>query len=162
MATKAKNIEYELPQDCGKGLKIGIVRAEWNSKITEKLYQGVVEILRKYEAESSKIDVPGAVELVYGAKKMIGTGTFDAVIVLGCIIQGDTKHFDYVCNFVTDGTRELNLRFDVPVIFGVLTVNNEQQADDRAGGKLGNKGEECALTAIKMAKLNKNIWNKME
>lgn len=162
MATNLQNINTDLPQGYGKGLKIGIVRAEWHNKITEQLYKGATEMLLKYGAEFAKVDVPGSVELVYGAKKMIQTGTFNAIIVFGCVIQGETKHFDYVCNFVTDGIRQLNILFDVPVIFGVLTVNNLQQAEDRAGGKLGNKGSDCAIDAMKMAKINKNIWNFIE
>lgn len=162
MATNLQNITTELPQGYGKGLKIGIVKAEWHNSITDKLLDGAIEILKNYGAEFAKVDVPGSVELVYGAKKMIQTGTFNAIIVFGCVIQGETKHFDYVCEFVTDGIRELNILFDVPVIFGVLTVNSIQQAEDRAGGKLGNKGSDCAIDAMKMAKISKNIWNFIE
>ncbi len=153
MTTEKTNLDSfdNLPNDFGKGLKVGIAVAEWNPEITDALYKGAKETLEKYGASVKTVKVPGTVELTYGAKKLIGY--FDAVIVLGCVIRGETPHFDYVCNSVTHGITELNLQNDTPVIFGVLTTENQQQALDRAGGKYGNKGTECAIAAMKMAKL---------
>jgi 6,7-dimethyl-8-ribityllumazine synthase len=156
MSTKDNKIN-ELSPDSGKGLRIGIVKAKWNSEITDALLAGAIDTLKKYGAEYVKIDVPGSIELTYGAKKMIQRGCFDAVVVLGCVIQGETRHFDFVCQSVTQGITELNILHDIPVIFGVLTTNNMQQAIDRAGGKLGNKGSECAIAAIEMANLEIKI-----
>ncbi|OQX99699.1 MAG: 6,7-dimethyl-8-ribityllumazine synthase [Bacteroidetes bacterium 4572_128] len=135
-----------------KRVRIGIVVSEWNSDITKKLYQGASETLLKLGVENEKIvkkDVPGAFELTYGAKYLSSEG-FDAIIVLGVVIKGETSHFDFVCSGVTHGITSLNLIGRMPVIFGVLTTDTKQQALDRAGGKLGNKGEEAAITAIKM------------
>ena len=138
--------------------RFGIVVAEWNPAITETMKEGAVKILLSCGAEEQNvhiIHVPGTVELTYGAKFLLQQGKkYDAIIVLGCVIQGDTPHFDYVCDSVTHGVTELNLRTEgCPVIFGVLTTNNLQQALDRAGGIHGNKGEEAAITAIKMANI---------
>ncbi len=141
-----------------KELKIGIVKAKWNSHITDKLFEGAIETLKKYNVKKIiSIEVPGSIELTFGAKKMILNAGIDAVIVLGCIIQGETRHFDFVAKSVTEGITKLNLEYNVPVIFGVLTTNNEKQALDRAGGKYGNKGSEAAETAIEMALLNKRF-----
>jgi len=154
MSTKDKNISI-LETNSGKGLTIGVVKAKWNAQITDSLAQGAIETLKKYGADVFYAEVPGTVELTYGAKKMFQEQPLiDAVIVLGCVIQGETRHFDFVCESVTKGITELNLSLDIPIIFGVLTTNNQQQAIDRAGGKYGNKGEECAVAAIEMAKLN--------
>ncbi|MDE6715133.1 MAG: 6,7-dimethyl-8-ribityllumazine synthase [Muribaculaceae bacterium] len=136
-----------------QGLKIGIVRAEWNGHITGALCDGAVEALRNlgYTDDSIAVySVPGTVELTFAAQQLIRTGAVSAVIVIGCVVRGDTPHFDYVCQSVTQGITQLNATTNTPVIFGVLTVDNEQQALDRAGGALGNKGTECALAAIKM------------
>lgn len=136
-----------------KGIKVGIVKAEWNSHITNALCDGAIETLHAlgYTDDSISVyTVPGAVELTFAAQQLVRTGKVSVVIVLGCVIQGDTPHFDYVCQSVTQGVTELNANGNTPVIFGVLTVNNEEQAKERCGGKLGNKGSECALTAIKM------------
>lgn len=144
----------------GKGKKIGIVVAEWNSKITFLLRDGAVKVLKEsgVKATDIKIEyVPGAIELTYGAKLFADNTTVDAVIVFGCVIKGETPHFDYVCQSVTYGISELNLSYDIPFIFGVLTVNTLQQAIDRSGGKYGNKGEECAMAALKMISLNKKL-----
>jgi len=158
MSTKDTNLFESniLSSESGKGLRIGVVKAVWNNQITDALHSGVSETLKKYGAEEVCMTVPGAIELTFGAKKMIKRNIFDAVIVLGCVIQGETKHFDFVCNSITHGVTELNLKYDVPVIFGVLTTDNMQQAIDRAGGKLGNKGTDAAITAIKMADLEFN------
>ncbi len=156
MSTKKKNLSSfdDLKEGAAKGLKIGIVQAKWNSEITDSLKNGAIEVLTKTGAKFSTVLVPGAIELTYAAKKMIEKNIFDAVIVLGCVIQGETRHFDYVCDSVTYGITKLNLSSSIPVIFGVLTVDNQQQAIDRAGGKHGNKGTECGVAAVKMANLD--------
>ncbi len=155
MSTKDTNLSSfdKLPEDSGLGLRIGIVKAKWNSEITDALFDGAKSTLEKYGVRVSTLEVPGTVELTFGAKKFIKNGKCDAVIVLGCVVQGETRHFDFVCNSVTQGVTQLNIDFDVPVIFGVLTTNNMQQAKDRAGGKYGNKGIEAAIAAIEMANL---------
>ena len=139
-----------------KNLKVGIVAAEWNDNIISPLMQGAIETLTENGVQPENIFItrgPGTVELTYGAKCMIDRMSPDAVVVLGCVVRGDTPHFDYVCDSVTQGVTELNLRERVPVIFGVITTNNMQQALDRAGGIVGNKGSECAATALKMTAL---------
>lgn len=158
MATKYHNLSSYDPQTVpsGEGLRIGIVVADWNENITYKLLDGAYETLQRQGVANENIcvkHVPGTVELTYAAKQLIVRGETDAVIVLGCVVRGDTPHFDYVCDSVTQGVTMLNVNYDVPVIFGVLTTENMQQAEERAGGTLGNKGNECAICAIKMAKL---------
>ena len=155
----------ELPSaDVLSRQRYAIVVADWNSEITHKLAQGAIDTLLKHGVKEENIDVmhvPGTVELTYGAalyvsgqKKFGMLKRADAVIVIGCVIQGDTPHFDYVCSGTTQGIAELNAREGFPpVIFGLLTVNTLQQALDRCGGELGNKGVEGAITAIKMANL---------
>jgi len=149
--------------------RFGIVVADWNKEITQKLLQGALQSLIKNGAEPGKINiiyVPGTIELTYAAKQLVsdyyylteGVKIFKyaAVMVLGCVIRGETSHFDYVCQSVTQGVTHLNLLEEgCPVIFGVLTTDNIEQAQERAGGKYGNKGEEAAITAIKMANI---IW----
>ncbi len=133
----------------------GIVVSEWNREITSNLLNGAVTALEKYGALTENIHVktvPGSFELVYGAHQMCLNDGYDAVIILGSVIRGETPHFDYICQGVTQGIARLNATSNVPVIFGLLTTDNLQQAQERAGGKLGNKGEECAIVAIKMAK----------
>lgn len=133
-----------------------IVVADWNSEITYLMAQGALETFIKHgvaEDNIAIVHVPGAVELTYGAARIMKEERVDAVIVIGCVIQGDTPHFDYVCQSVTQGVAALNAQGKVPVIFSVLTVLNKQQALDRCGGKLGNKGIEGAYTAIRMANL---------
>ncbi|MGG8495726.1 6,7-dimethyl-8-ribityllumazine synthase [Tenacibaculum sp. TC6] len=137
-----------------KPFRFGIVVSEWNPEITQNLHQGAIDTLIDCGAESEHIiswEVPGSFELVYGCKKMIETQKLDAIIAIGNVIQGETKHFDFVCNGVTQGIVDLNINYDTPVIFCVLTDNTKQQSIDRSGGKLGNKGIECAVAAIKMA-----------
>ncbi len=144
----------------GSPFSFGIVVAEWNPDVTEKLLQGAVETLLNANVAKENITVikvPGSVELTKGAQWLANTMQYDAIICLGCVIQGETRHFDYVCQSVTHGITELNLQYDIPFIFGVLTTLNQQQALDRAGGKHGNKGSECAETAIKMAILRKTV-----
>ncbi len=158
MATNLKQNFAQLPQDAAKDLRFGIVVAEWHSDITGKLLDGAVKVLKNYNAkEIRKITVPGSFELTFGAKRMLTTLPLDAIIVIGCIIQGETRHFDFVAQSVTHGITELNLHYNVPVIFCVLTTDNVEQAKERAGGKLGNKGSEAAEAAIKMALINKEI-----
>lgn len=136
--------------------RYAIVVADWNSEITYAMAQGAVETFVKNGVPEENIDilhVPGAVELTYGAAHIIKEERINAVIVIGCVIQGETPHFDYVCRSVTQGVATLNAQGKVPVIFSVLTTLNKQQALDRCGGKLGNKGIEGAYTAIRMANL---------
>lgn len=135
--------------------RYAIVVADWNSEITYALCQGAIDTFLKHGVQEQNIlvkHVPGTVELTYGARLVMDQNP-SAVIVIGCVIQGDTPHFDYVCQSVTQGVSILNARGEVPVIFSVLTTLNQQQALDRAGGKLGNKGVEGAFTAMKMANL---------
>jgi 6,7-dimethyl-8-ribityllumazine synthase len=142
-----------------KNFRFGIVVSEWNETITEGLYQGAVDALLDNGASKENIikwDVPGSYELIYGAKKMVASQNIDAVIAIGNVIKGETKHFDFVCDGVTQGIKDLNIIQDIPVIFCVLTDDTMQQSIDRSGGKHGNKGVECAIAAIKMAVL-KNI-----
>jgi 6,7-dimethyl-8-ribityllumazine synthase len=133
--------------------KFALVLAEWNSEVTESLYSGALDTLLKYGAKKENIfrkTVPGSFELSLGAQWMAQQKEIDAVICLGCVIQGDTKHFDFICQAVANGITEVNLKYNKPIIFGVLTPNTQEQALDRAGGKHGNKGDEAAITAIKM------------
>ena len=136
--------------------RYAIVVADWNSEITYAMAQGAVDTFLKHGVPEENIDVchvPGTVELTYAAARLIREERLDAIIVIGCVIQGETPHFDYVCQSVTQGVAQLNAQGKVPVIFSVLTVLNQQQALDRCGGKLGNKGVEGAYTAIRMANL---------
>jgi len=133
-----------------------IVVAEWNEEITEPLYQGAFAALLKLGAKKKNIirkNVPGSFELPLAAQWMAEKKEVDAIICLGCIIQGETAHFDYICQAVAYGVMKVNLKSNKPVAFGVLTTLNQQQAMDRAGGKFGNKGEEAALTVVKMLEL---------
>ncbi|MDL2305335.1 6,7-dimethyl-8-ribityllumazine synthase [Bacteroides sp. OttesenSCG-928-D19] len=134
-------------------MRVGIIVSEWNSHITEKLLEGACNTLEKHGVSPDNMPVfrvPGSFELTFGAQQVAKYGDVDAVIILGCVIKGDTPHFDYVCEGVTEGVTRLNSTQDIPVIFGLLTTENMQQAEDRAGGKYGNKGDESAITAIKM------------
>ncbi|MCF8714843.1 6,7-dimethyl-8-ribityllumazine synthase [Joostella atrarenae] len=158
MATENKNLSvYDkatIPN--AKDFRFGIVVSEWNSEITEGLYKGAMEALLDCGAQEENImrwDVPGSYELTYGTKKMIKKHQPDAIIAIGSVIQGETKHFDFVCSATAQGIKDLNVQYDTPVIFCVLTDNTMQQAIDRSGGKHGNKGTEAAIAAIKMAVL---------
>jgi 6,7-dimethyl-8-ribityllumazine synthase len=140
----------------------GIVVAEWNAEITNALYQGAYGHLIEYGALPQNIysyTVPGSFELTAGADLLLKNHKLDAVICLGCVIQGETRHFDFICNAVANGLSNVALKHSKPVIFGVLTTDNQQQAIDRAGGKYGNKGDEAAITAIKMAYLGETLNN---
>ncbi len=134
-------------------MRFGIVVSEWNSNITGALLEGAVTTLKKHGVKDENLlvqTVPGSFELTFGASQMIKSGKVDAVIAIGCVVRGDTPHFDYVCAGTTQGIAHLNATCDVPVIYGLITTNTMEQAEDRAGGKLGNKGDEGAITAIKM------------
>lgn len=158
MATHLKNLSdfsgTEIPS--AAPYRFGIVVAEWNSAITNALYQGAYSSLIAHGAKNENIfsyTVPGSFELTSGADLLLKNSKLDAVICLGCVIQGETRHFDFICEAVANGISNVAVKYSKPVIFGVLTTDNQQQAVDRAGGKHGNKGDEAAITAIKMAEL---------
>jgi 6,7-dimethyl-8-ribityllumazine synthase len=141
--------------DAGK-MRFGIVISDWNREITQALLDGAARTLKKHGATDNNIvikHVPGSFELTLGAQFLAEYDDLDAIICLGCVIQGETPHFDYICQSVTYGITKLNLEYNIPFIFGVLTTLNHEQALDRAGGNHGNKGDEAAVTAIKMAAL---------
>ncbi len=143
-----------------QGMRFGIVVSEWNGEITGALLQGAHDTLIKHGAVESDITVlavPGSFELVFGASRMVKSQVFDAVIAIGCVVRGDTPHFDYICQGATQGLAQLNAQGDAPVIYGLLTCNDMEQAEMRAGGMLGNKGDECAITAIKMVSFKRRI-----
>ena len=141
-----------------------IVRTEWNAGIVDKLESGCLRILDQYEMTNYKvINVPGAFEIPFAVKSFWDNAQLEkphAFIALGCVLRGDTPHFDYVCKAVTDGVVQLNLTLPVPTIFGVLTVDNDEQAQARVGGQHGNKGEEAAITALKMIALQQSFYKK--
>lgn len=157
MATALHNLsdyDFDSVPDASN-MCFGIVVAEWNHDITGALLDGCVKTLEKHGTIPENIHVktvPGSFELVYGAQQLCKNDGFDAVIILGSVIRGETPHFDYICQGVTAGISYLNASQNIPVIYGLLTTNDHQQAADRAGGRYGNKGDECAVTAIKMAK----------
>jgi len=133
----------------------GVVVAQWNREVTDALLKGTVDTLQEHGALPENIHVktvPGSFELVYGARQLTLNDGYDAIIILGSVIRGETPHFDYICQGVTYGIARLNATQNIPVIYGLLTTNTLEQARDRAGGKLGNKGSECAIDAIMMAK----------
>jgi 6,7-dimethyl-8-ribityllumazine synthase len=141
-------------------MRFGIVVSDWNSKITLALLQGAVTTLRQHGATEENIvvtHVPGSFELTLGAQFLAEYDDLDAVICLGCVVQGETPHFNYICQGVTQGITQLNLEYNIPFIFGVLTTNTDLQAADRAGGIHGNKGDEAAVTAIRMAALQREM-----
>jgi 6,7-dimethyl-8-ribityllumazine synthase len=142
------------------GMRFGIVVSDWNNEITSSLLNGAVSTLKKHGTEEEDIivrHVPGSFELTLGAQFLAEYDDPDAVICLGCVIQGETPHFTYICQGVTQGITQLNLEYNIPFIFGVLTTLNHQQAAERAGGIHGNKGNEAAVTAIKMAALQREM-----
>jgi 6,7-dimethyl-8-ribityllumazine synthase len=156
MASSLKNLSDHDPDRIpdGSAVKVGIAVSEWNREITTALLEGTLNTLQKHGVTRENIrvhTVPGSFELIYGARMVAEQFSPHVVICLGCVIQGETPHFDYICQGVTWGIAELNLEYDIPFIFGVLTTKNLQQAKDRAGGKHGNKGNEAAVTALKMA-----------
>jgi 6,7-dimethyl-8-ribityllumazine synthase len=160
MATKNLS-EYDLTTvPSASAMKFGIVVAEWNYEITGALAQGAADTLKRHGAKDENIivkHVPGTFELTLGAQYLAEFASVDAIIALGCVIQGETRHFDFICHGVTQGITSLNIKYNKPFIFGVLTTDNQQQALDRAGGKLGNKGDEAAITAIKMLGLRNKL-----
>ncbi len=144
------------------GMRFGVVVSEWNTEITEALFEGARDTFLKFgtaEADIIRRNVPGSFELTLGAQLLAETNQFDAIICIGVVIQGETKHFDFICEAVGQGITNLNIKYNLPVIFGVLTPNTMQQALDRAGGVHGNKGDEAAITAIKMAALKRELEN---
>lgn len=158
MATAGKNLSSYRKEDLKntKDLSIGLVVAEWNSNITDALFKGAFNTLVENGVAQKNIisiKVPGSFELIYGAKHLIETHKLNAVIIIGSVIQGETKHFDFICSAVSQGVKDLNIKYNTPVIFCLLTDNTLQQAVDRSGGKHGNKGIECAVAALKMATL---------
>lgn len=158
MATAGKNLSQFNKEDIPNAevLRIGIVVSQWNSEITEALFQGAHRTLLECGAKEENLirwNVPGSFELVYGCKKLIKEEKPDAVIAIGSVIRGETKHFDFVCDAATQGIKDLNVLTDTPVIFCVLTDDNWEQAKARSGGKHGNKGTEAAVAAIQMASL---------
>ena len=158
MATKGNTTLYKgIPEI--KDAFVVIVKTEWNEAVVNKLESGAKKILKQHQVKYATIVVPGAVEIPFAVKQHYAFSAKmpDAYITLGAVVQGDTPHFDYVCKLVTDGVLQLNLSLDVPVIFGVLTVLNEQQLNERIGGKHGHKGKEAAITAMKMIALNRKL-----
>ncbi len=161
MASSLKNLSSYDPDHVpdASDMKFGIVVSEWNEEITAALLQGAMDTLKKHGAKDEHIHVmtvPGSFELPFGGRIIAEKNNPDAVICLGCVVKGGTPHFDYVCQGVTHGIAELNLDHDIPFIFGVLTTDDQQQALDRCGGKHGNKGDEAAITAIKMIGLKES------
>ena len=159
MATKNHNLsDYDINSvPDAKGMRVGIVVSEWNDNITGALLDGAKTTLKRHGVADSDIrveTVPGSFELVMGAQLMTKTDV-DAVIAIGCVIRGDTPHFDYICAGATQGLAHLNATQEVPVIYGLITTNDMQQALDRCGGALGNKGDECAVTALKMVEFKR-------
>lgn len=157
MATALHNLsDYDLTRvPDASNMCFGIVVSEWNPEITGALLEGCVSTLKKHGALPENIHVktvPGSFELIYGAHQMVLNGGYDAVVVLGCVIRGETPHFDYICQGTTNGIAGINAKSNIPVVYGLLTTNDLQQARDRSGGRHGNKGDECAVVAIKMAK----------
>ncbi|RLA58616.1 MAG: 6,7-dimethyl-8-ribityllumazine synthase [Epsilonproteobacteria bacterium] len=155
MASSQKNLSNYNTSNIGDpGIKkFGVVVSEWNSEVTDALYSGAVDTLLKHGVKREHIkrkSVPGSFELSLGAQWMAADPNIDAVICLGCVIHGETRHFEFICQAISQGITQVALKFDKPVIFGVLTTDTHQQALDRAGGKHGNKGDEAAATAIKM------------
>lgn len=158
MATALNNLSSYDPTVIphGTGKRVGIVVSDWNSSVTHNLLQGAVDTLLKFGVSGGDIiveHVPGSFELTCAAKIMIEKAGVDSVIILGCVIQGETPHFTFVCNSVTQGATQLNLQYDMPVVFGLLTTLTLDQAKARAGGRHGNKGDEAAITALKMMDL---------
>ena len=153
----ARNFEGKLT---AQGLRFGIVVSRFNSFISERLLEGAMDALRRSGAEDqdcSVVRVPGAFEIPLAAKKMVKTGRFDAIICLGCVIRGATPHYAYIATEVTKGIASVSLENDIPIAFGVLTTETIEQAIERAGTKVGNKGFDAALSAIEMANLYKEM-----
>ena len=155
MATQLKSLSEYTDKNLSdvRDKKFGIVVSEWNDQVTEALYSGAINTLLEHGASKENIyrkSVPGTFELSLGSQWLAEMNEIDAVIALGCVIQGETRHFDFICDAVAQGITNVGLKYNKPVIFGVLTTDNLDQALARAGGKHGNKGDEAAITAIKM------------
>lgn len=160
MSTLHKNLSdfSHLEIASTEGLRFGIVVSQWNAEVTGALLNGAVNLLESKGVKESDIEVfpvPGSYELIAGADRLLMKESYDAVICLGCVVQGETRHFDFICQAVANGLAQAGLKHGKPVIFGVLTTDDMEQALDRAGGRHGNKGEEAAITAIQMASLFK-------
>lgn len=162
MSSVNKNLSVtegsEIPN--AKDFKFGVVYSEWNFEVTNALKEGAVKTLLANGAKKENIlikTVPGSFELTLGAQYLAEFTEVDAIICLGCVIQGETRHFDFICDAVAKGITDLNIKYNQPFIFGVLTPENQQQAIDRSGGKHGNKGDEAAVTAIKMLALRNSF-----
>ncbi len=162
MATQLKNLSdfSNTTVPSAAPYRFGIVVAEWNAQITGAMYEGTYQSLIEHGALTDNIltySVAGSFELISGADLLLSNKHLDAVICLGCVIQGETRHFDFICDAVANGISNVSIKHTKPVIFGVLTTDNQEQAADRAGGKHGNKGVEAAVTAIKMADLAQQL-----
>ncbi len=162
MATQLKNLSdfSNTTVPSAAPYRFGIVVAEWNAQITGAMYEGAYQSLIEHGALTDNIltySVAGSFELISGADLLLSNKHLDAVICLGCVIQGETRHFDFICDAVANGISNVSIKHTKPVIFGVLTTDNQEQAADRAGGKHGNKGVEAAVTAIKMADLAQQL-----
>ena len=162
MSVSAENLYSTAGIRIPKDTCVVIVRTEWNAATVDKLEEGCKKILLDNKVQNSSITVPGAFEIPYAIKSYWDAHKYKddkpcVFITLGCVLRGDTPHFDYVCKAVTDGILQLNLLLPIPTIFGILTVDNQQQIDERTGGKLGHKGMEAAVTALKMIALNKSF-----
>lgn len=155
MASSEKNLSTFSSTGASEAgsFRYGIVVSEWNEEVTEALYAGAIQTLKGVGVSNEnivRVNVPGSFELSLGAQKMVQKEDIDAVICIGCVIKGETPHFDFICDAVANGVTNVGLKYDKPVIFGVLTTNDQKQALERAGGRHGNKGDEAAITAVKM------------
>jgi|TARA_Y100000992_G_C21175057_1_gene447873 6,7-dimethyl-8-ribityllumazine synthase len=159
MSSSEKNLSnYNIDSvPSGKSYKIAIIISEWNYEITYRLYKGIIKTLTKFGVKKEnihKIEVPGSFELIFGCKIAQNKNIYNAIIAVGCVVKGETMHFDFICSSVSNGIKDLNLNGKSPIIFCVLTDNNIHQSMERSGGSRGNKGVEAAIAALKMAKLN--------
>ena len=159
MSTKnLSNVIEPIPN--GADMRFGIVVADWNKEITDSLLKGAIKTLTDNGVDKKEIKVihvPGSFELTLGAQWLAEKEEYDGIICLGCVIQGETPHFTFICESVAHGLTELNMEYNIPFIFGVLTTNTLEQAKERSGGKYGNKGDEAAITAMRMAKLQYDL-----
>jgi 6,7-dimethyl-8-ribityllumazine synthase len=167
MSTAHRNLSQNEGSDVpdASAFRFGIVYSEWNHTVTDALKSGALSTLLQHGAKQTEIitkSVPGSFELCLGAQYLAEYTDVDAILCLGCVIQGETRHFDFICDAVAHGITEVNLKYNMPVIFGVLTPDNMEQAMDRAGGKHGNKGSEAAITAIKMLALKNSFSAKKD
>lgn len=162
MATAFHNLsDYDAESvPSAEGMRFGIAVSEWNKEVTGALLQGAYDTLLRHGVRAEDITVltvPGSFELVYASARMVRSERFDAVIAIGCVVRGDTPHFDYICQGATQGLADLNREGRIPVIYGLLTCNDMEQAEMRAGGMFGNKGDECAITAIRMVDYGRRL-----